>query len=69
MLEEDIRDMSLLALATLLGSRVTGVGTLMFVALSLPKAMEDTSQVKSSQVKSVKRICNARNRDEKECYR
>ena len=68
-LEEDIRDMSLLALAMLLGSRVTGVGTLMFVALSLPKAMEDTSQVKSSQVKSVKRICNARNRDEKECYR
>ena len=49
-LEEDIRDMSLLALAMLLGSRVTGVGTLMFVALSLPKAMEETSQVKSSQV-------------------
>ena len=51
-LEEDIRDMSLLALAMLLGSRVTGVGTLMFVALSLPKAIEETSQVKSSQVKS-----------------
>ena len=48
-LEEDIRDMSLLALAMLLGSRVTGV--LMFIELAKGYGRYESSQVKSSQSK------------------